>query len=162
MNQKNIFPLLLLLIANLGWAQTTDITDGAGRAVSVDNITVTAEPTNLNLDTSNCDYVEGQLRDYINCIVENNQVAGADYHLHLDKDADYLNGVSTLDLVIIMRHIAGVEDLINGEHLVSADVNNDNRIDLLRIFHSRRYKWELSRLFMSTSALSDLSKLRLS
>ena len=52
----------------------------------------------------------------------------ADYELTASKDIDYLNGVSTLDLVKIQRHILGLEDLDSPYKLIAADINADDKI----------------------------------
>lgn len=53
---------------------------------------------------------------------------GASYVLAPSKTDDYLNGVSTLDLVIIQRHILGLDGLNSPYKLIAADVNNDKNI----------------------------------
>jgi hypothetical protein len=52
----------------------------------------------------------------------------ANYQIRASKDVDYLNGVSTLDLVKIQRHILGLEDLDSPYKLIAADINADNKI----------------------------------
>ncbi len=52
----------------------------------------------------------------------------ADYQLTSSKDVDYLNGVSTLDLVKIQRHILGLEELNSPYKLIAADINGDTEI----------------------------------
>ncbi|MFT4533889.1 MAG: hypothetical protein ACJA1A_000067 [Saprospiraceae bacterium] len=50
------------------------------------------------------------------------------YMVNAIKDVDYLNGVSTLDLVKIQRHILGLENLDSPYKLIAADINADNKI----------------------------------
>ncbi len=57
-----------------------------------------------------------------------NNVEAMDYVIEAVKDVDYLNGVSTLDLVKIQRHILGLEDLDSPYKLIAADINADNKI----------------------------------
>jgi len=52
-----------------------------------------------------------------------------DYFVTASKDDDYLNGVSTLDLISIQRHILGLEPITSPYKLIAADVNNDQTID---------------------------------
>jgi len=54
------------------------------------------------------------------------------------KDNDHLNGVSTLDLVLIMRHILGVDVLDSPYKMVAADLSNDGKITLLDLIIARR------------------------
>jgi uncharacterized repeat protein (TIGR01451 family) len=44
------------------------------------------------------------------------------------KDGDDINGVSTLDLVMIQRHILGLSPLNSGYKVIAADATNDGRI----------------------------------
>jgi len=50
------------------------------------------------------------------------------YILNAYKNEDFLNGVSTLDLVFIQRHILDVQPFQNNYQWVAADVNNDGRV----------------------------------
>ncbi|MBK8517398.1 MAG: T9SS type A sorting domain-containing protein [Saprospiraceae bacterium] len=50
------------------------------------------------------------------------------YKIVPDKDDDHINGVSTLDLVMIQRHILDIEKFNSAYKYIAADVNNDNRI----------------------------------
>jgi hypothetical protein len=58
----------------------------------------------------------------------NNLTQGVDYVVSCKKRDDWLNGISTLDLVHIQRHILGVSKINSPYNLVAADVNNDRRI----------------------------------
>ncbi|MBK7633990.1 MAG: hypothetical protein IPJ13_06610 [Saprospiraceae bacterium] len=42
--------------------------------------------------------------------------------------ADYLDGVSTGDLVLLQRHILGIQPFTTGYQYISADVNEDNNV----------------------------------
>ena len=61
----------------------------------------------------------------------------SDYRIEAESSEDnYLNGVSTLDLVMIQRHILGVESLDSPYRLIAADVNSTediNGIDLIEL-----------------------------
>lgn len=41
---------------------------------------------------------------------------------------DWLNGVSTLDLVMIQRHVLGIKKLVSPYKIIAADINNDQKI----------------------------------
>lgn len=58
----------------------------------------------------------------------NNNPVNLDYAITASKDVDYLNGVSTLDLVKIQRHILGLETLDSPYKKIAADVNFDKDI----------------------------------
>ncbi len=54
--------------------------------------------------------------------------SGQDYQITASKGGDYLNGVSTLDLVLIQRHILGIQTLDSPYKLIAADANNDGKV----------------------------------
>jgi hypothetical protein len=51
-----------------------------------------------------------------------------DHMLSVNKDDDYLNGISTLDLVYIQRHILGTKKLESDYQYIAADANNDGKV----------------------------------
>jgi hypothetical protein len=65
----------------------------------------------------------------------NNLTAGGDYTVTPVLDANYLNGVSTFDLVLISRHILGVQLLDSPYKMIAADVNNSRSITTLDLIH---------------------------
>mgnify|MGYP000506306671 CR=1 FL=1 len=58
--------------------------------------------------------------------------------LRPSKDGDDTNGVSTLDLILINRHILGVEPLPSPFHLLAADVNLTGSITTLDLIQIRK------------------------
>ncbi len=61
---------------------------------------------------------------------------GEGYTVIAEKNDDITNGVSTLDLVMIQRHILGLQTLDSPYKLIASDVNNDEEIkssDLLSL-----------------------------
>ena len=60
----------------------------------------------------------------------NNVPAGVEYEVSAKKDVDYKNGVNTLDLLRIQRHILSMTKLDNAYKFVAADANNDQNIDV--------------------------------
>ena len=61
---------------------------------------------------------------------------GGNYQVKPVKDNDYMNGVSTLDLVLIQRHILGLSPLESTYKMIAADINNDEKLtssDLLSL-----------------------------
>jgi hypothetical protein len=53
-------------------------------------------------------------------------------------DVDPLNGVSTLDLVLTMRHILGIDPATEAYQILGADVTDDRRISAFDIVKSRQ------------------------
>ena len=53
---------------------------------------------------------------------------GGSYSIAPLKDDDVLNGVSTLDLVMIQRHILGIAEFENVYQYIAGDINHDERL----------------------------------
>lgn len=91
--------------------------------------------TTLNSDLGD-PYPRTQMTDEFGVYAFETNPHNANYEITASKDVDYLNGVSTLDLVKIQRHILGLESLDSPYKLVAADVNFDKDIrasDLVQI-----------------------------
>lgn len=83
----------------------------------VKDVLVSLEGSEFNmLTTSNGSYKFDQV------------ASGGNYILAPKKKDDYSNGVSTLDIVQIQRHILDIEGLNDPYKMVAADVNNDQKI----------------------------------
>ena len=63
---------------------------------------------------------------------------GGSYVVDPFSDDDYLNGVSTLDLVLIQKHILGLQTLDTPYDIIAADINNDRVISSLDLVELRR------------------------
>ncbi len=61
----------------------------------------------------------------------------SDYEISVDLTGDDLNGVSTLDLVLIQRHILGISELDSPYKLIAADVTEDTRISAIDLVQIR-------------------------
>ena len=53
---------------------------------------------------------------------------GQSYTIDPSADDDHLNGVTTLDLILIQRHILGLQMIDSPYRIIAADINNDNRV----------------------------------
>ncbi len=60
------------------------------------------------------------------------------YVISAFKDDDYLNGVSTLDLVLIQQHILGLKSFDDGYKVIAADANNDQNVSASDIVQFRQ------------------------
>ena len=67
-----------------------------------------------------------------------NNPLGFNYGISPKKDLDHANGVTTLDLLLIQRHILGLRDLGSPYKIIAADVTNDQAISVLDIVEARR------------------------
>jgi len=60
------------------------------------------------------------------------------YELEAHKDDDHLNGVSTLDIILIQRHILGLQPLDSPYKLIAADVNVNGAVSAVDLVVLRR------------------------
>jgi len=61
-----------------------------------------------------------------------------DYQVLPSSEDNYLNGVSTLDLILIQRHILGIESLNSAYKVIAADINSSETIDGLDLVELRK------------------------
>jgi len=57
-----------------------------------------------------------------------NGTQGRSYELTASKNDDVLNGVNTMDILLIQQHILGLNPITDAYSLIAANVNDDNRI----------------------------------
>ena len=62
----------------------------------------------------------------------------SDYKLTGEKNDDWLNGVTTLDILLIQRHILDLEKLDSPYKLIAADASNDQRISAVDLIQLRK------------------------
>jgi len=82
----------------------------------------------VTLEAALPEYPRTEMTDAEGTYVFLENALNATYQISGSKDVDYMNGVSTLDLVKIQRHILGLEALDSPYKLVAADVNADDQI----------------------------------
>lgn len=63
---------------------------------------------------------------------------GGDYVIQPYYNEDPLNGVSTLDIIEIQRHLLGLEQITSPYKIIAADVNKDFRISALDLLELRK------------------------
>ncbi|MCB0587808.1 MAG: T9SS type A sorting domain-containing protein, partial [Phaeodactylibacter sp.] len=63
---------------------------------------------------------------------------GYDYTITPSHNSGYLNGVSTFDLVLMSKHILGVQPLNSPYKMIAADVNNSRSITTLDLIQLRK------------------------
>jgi len=62
---------------------------------------------------------------------------GGEYVIDPVSATDYLNGVTTLDLVLIQRYVLGLADLSSAYKIIAADINKDNNISAIDLVDLR-------------------------
>jgi len=63
---------------------------------------------------------------------------GENYIIIPNKNDDMMNGISTIDLVMIQRHILGVEKITSPYRLIAADVNKDAKVSAADLIDLRK------------------------
>ena len=77
---------------------------------------------------------------------------GESYQIEPSLDGDILNGVSTLDLVLIQKQILGLEGLSSPYKLIAADVNNDKIISAIDLIELRKVILDVSDAFTNNTS----------
>lgn len=67
-----------------------------------------------------------------------NLPVGGDYTIVPEKDLDLINGISTMDIVLISKHIMGIQKLNTPYKLIAADVDRSGTISALDIIKLRK------------------------
>jgi hypothetical protein len=124
----------LTLVDNQGGCETGNGMRIAGSIttpnnVALNDITVVLQAPDLEYTKIDNTNEEG---DY----AFNNNPNLASYSITPKKDDNYLDGVSTLDLVKIQRHILGLEEIEDSYKVIASDINNDEKLsaaDLLQL-----------------------------
>lgn len=93
------------------------------------NVPVNLVGNNKNLNT---------LTNYGGYYVFNDIVPGASYKLYPELDVDYLEGVTTYDIVLIQQHILGKKAFVNPYQWIAADVNKSRSVTTADISEIRK------------------------
>ena len=70
--------------------------------------------------------------------VFSNLPIGFDYEIEAEKDGDYTNGVSTLDLVLIQRHVLGFDEFESPYKVIASDIDNNEKVSATDIVALRK------------------------
>ena len=68
------------------------------------------------------------------------------------KDIDYLNGVSTYDMVLISKHILGTQPLGSPYKIIAADINNSGSISALDLIELRKLVLAINTTFPTNTS----------
>ena len=78
------------------------------------------------------------LTDEVGSYAFPNMPIGGDYEIKPLKDTDYLDGISTLDLIMIQRHILGIETFDSPYKYLAADIDDNESIDGVDLVELRK------------------------
>lgn len=87
-----------------------------------------------------------------------NVPAGSDVSIVPTKDNNYLNGVTTFDMVLISKHILNVELLDSPYRLIAADVNNSKSITTFDLVEIRKMVLLISSKFENNTSWRFVDK----
>ena len=82
----------------------------------------------------------------------------ADYEINAEKEDDHLNGVSTLDIVMISRHIIGESEFDNQYDILASDVNRDQRVTASDLLSIRSLVLGVTEVFMTEQSWLFIDK----
>ncbi|MBC7884052.1 MAG: T9SS type A sorting domain-containing protein [Saprospiraceae bacterium] len=116
-----------------------DVCDGDGRRVEVKGTLITeanveVENVNVGLIGSEQNVMTGSDGQF----VFENMPEGGNYIVTPSKNDDHMNGVSTLDLVMIQRHVLNLDKLNSPFKLIAADINKDGKISAADLVELRK------------------------
>lgn len=94
---------------------------------------------NVNLNLTSSDPVYNQFLAGINgSFLFNNLLSGVNYTISPSKENAYSNGITTLDILKIYRHILGTEHFSSPYEIIAADVNGSGNVSTADILALRR------------------------
>jgi len=113
----------------------TPIIDGAvsteaGRGVKDVEIHISDDPSFQNSEVA----VTNQFGQFT---FDHNE-PGNDYYLRGYKNTGYRNGVSTLDLIYIQKHLLGIKTFESPYQMLAADANRSNTVSVLDLLELRK------------------------
>ena len=92
------------------------------------------EGVSVNLETN----VGIDITDENGTYAFSDMVMGGDYQVIPEFDVNYINGVSTIDIIMIQRHILAIETLDSPFKLIAADIDNNERINGVDLVELRK------------------------
>lgn len=129
---KYTIPLFLLLFPMFVTAQSTDL---SGLISNVDGKIV--QDLEVRLLDDQGQLIATQFTDAGRFIFEG-LPSGYDYTLQFDKAGAPLNGLSTLDMVLMSRHLIGVAPLDSELKVRAADIDGNGQISISDVLYLRQ------------------------
>jgi hypothetical protein len=115
-----------------------DIQSNSGLCPEDDGLNIAGRISQMNgdpfmdasvyLDADLPEFPRLQISDADGQYAFNNLITQTDYLVSPEYNVDYLNGVSTLDIVLIQRHILGLSAFDNPYYYLAADINDSGTI----------------------------------
>jgi len=103
-------------------------------------------------DTDHPEYPVTTITNEIGEFIFDSNLTGKAYQISASKDNDYINGISTLDIVNIQRHILGLEVIQSPYDLIAADVNRSMNVSGADLVQLRKLILGISDEFVSNDS----------
>ncbi len=106
-------------------------TGGASRMIAGDVFTedgIVMQDVEITIDNNTPNYPLTQMTDADGHYAFGDNAVGTDYMVEGVKNDDYRNGVSTVDIVLIQKHILGLQGLESAYKILAADATGDEKI----------------------------------
>jgi hypothetical protein len=118
-----------------------DICDGTSPRAAISGVLVTelgdlVDQTNVQLNSTLPEFPISQMTDGEYAFSDNPMYVN--YEVSAEKNDDYHNGVSTIDMVIIQQHILGLELLNSPYKVIAADINSDEKVSAIDLLDLRK------------------------
>ncbi len=117
----------------------TITTEGAGNLQGV-SVTLSGSGTQSDMTKADGNY------EFVNI------TKGGDFTVTPQLDKNHLNGVSTFDLVLIQKHILGVQALNSPYKMIAADANNSKSISTLDLIQIRKLILNIDQNFQNNTS----------
>ena len=106
-----------------------------GNITTPESVPLESAQVKLNMNKS---LVQSEMTEIDGLYAFDNLETNQRYSLSAEKNDDYINGISTLDLVLMQRHILGLQSLDSPYKLIAADVNDNGAISAVDLVILRR------------------------
>ncbi len=83
---------------------------------------------------------------------------GGTYTISPEKDNDYLNGVTSFDLVLMSRHVLGISPLTSPYKIIAADVNRSGMVTTFDIVELRKLILHINDKFQNNTSWRFVKK----
>lgn len=157
-NQKGKYPINVTILNHAGLSKDCDtylhIMDGTELILIAGSITTETKHSLANVTVK----IEAEHPDFpkfyatkANGEYQFTVPVGLDYTVSATKGGDYLNGVSTLDLVLIQRHILGLQPHDSPFKVIASDGTDNRKISATDLTEIRRLILGVSDTMANTS-----------
>jgi len=82
----------------------------------------------------------------------NNLTLGGNYTISPEKDVFPLNGVSVADVILLSKHILGLQPLGSPYKMIAGDVNNDKKLTTIDLIHLRKLILAIDTAFVANTS----------